>query len=220
MELVLFDLDNTLLDGDSDFEWARFLISKNVLDQELYEARNAAFFEQYKAGTLDIFEFLDFQLAPLARHPREQLDVWHHEFMESVIRPMITDSARALVHQHTEQGATVAVVTATNSFVTGPIARELGIPHLVATIAAQENGAFTGKPRGLPAFKAGKIGRVDAWLESMGLHWGSFDRSWFYSDSHNDLPLLQRVSDPVAVDPDERLRAHALSHGWPVMSLR
>lgn len=220
MELVLFDLDNTLLDGDSDFEWARFLIAKDVLDQEVYEARNAAFFEQYKAGTLDIFEFLDFQLAPLARHPREQLDAWHHEFMESVIRPMITDSARALVHQHIEQDATVAVVTATNSFVTGPIARELGISHLVATIAAQENGAFTGKPRGMPAFKAGKIGRVDAWLESMGLHWGSFDRSWFYSDSHNDMPLLQRVSDPVAVDPDDRLRAHALSQGWPVMSLR
>ncbi len=220
MELVLFDLDNTLLGGDSDFEWAQFLITKGVLDHEVYEATNATFYEQYKAGTLDIFEFLDFQLAPLARHPRTQLDDWHREFMETIVRPMITDRARALVHEHVERGAMVAVVTATNSFVTGPIVREFGVSHLVATIAAQENGAFTGKPRGMPAFKAGKIERVDNWLESMGLYRGSFRRTCFYSDSHNDLPLMMCVSDPVAVDPDDRLREHALSHDWPVISLR
>ena len=220
MDLVLFDLDNTLLAGDSDFAWAQFLIGKGVLDREVQEAKNIAFYEQYKNGTLDIHEFLDFQLAPLARHPREQLDIWHREFMEQSIRPMITPKARALVEQHRSSGAMVAVVTATNSFVTGPIVREFGIPHLIATIPAQENGQFTGKPRGIPSFKAGKIERVDAWLESLGLHDGSFDSTWFYSDSHNDLPLMQRVQQPVAVDPDDTLRAYAASHAWPVISLR
>lgn len=220
MELALFDLDNTLLAGDSDFEWAQYLISRGVLDKEVYEARNQQFFDQYKAGTLDIFEFLDFQLKPLARHSRQQLDAWHREFMETRIQPMMTDAARALVNQHLSAGSVVAIVTATNSFVTGPIARAFGIPHLIATIPAQENGAFTGQPRGIPAFKTGKIERVDAWLESLGLCWGSFARSWFYSDSHNDLPLLGKVSNPVAVDPDDTLRAHAESQGWPVISLR
>ena len=220
MDLVLFDLDNTLLNGDSDFAWAQFLIHKGVLDREVQEARNIAFYEQYKAGTLDIFEFLDFQLAPLARHPREQLDAWHREFLATSIRPMITPAARALVREHLDRGALVAIVTATNAFVTGAIAREFGIAHLVATIPAMEGGTFTGKPRGTPAFKAGKIERVDAWLESLGLWHGSFARSWFYSDSHNDLPLMSRVSNPVAVDPDDTLRAHATAHGWPVISLR
>lgn len=220
MELVLFDLDNTLLAGDSDFEWAQFLISKGVLDKEVYEARNQQFYDQYKAGTLDIFEFLDFQLKPLARHSRAQLDAWHQEFMDTRVRPMMTPKAQALVKQHLDSGAVVAIVTATNSFVTGPIARAFGIPHLVATIPAQEDGAFTGKPRGTPAFKAGKIERVEAWLESLGLCWESFARSSFYSDSHNDLPLMNKVGNPVAVDPDDTLRAHAGNHGWPVISLR
>ncbi|WP_153160927.1 HAD family phosphatase [Zoogloea sp. 1C4] len=220
MELVLFDLDNTLLAGDSDFEWAQFLISKGVLDKEVYEARNQQFYDQYKAGTLDIFEFLDFQLKPLARHSRAQLDAWHQEFMDTRVRPMMTPKAQALVKQHLDSGAVVAIVTATNSFVTGPIARAFGIPHLVATIPAQEDGAFTGKPRGTPAFKAGKIERVEAWLESLGLCWESFAKSSFYSDSHNDLPLMNKVGNPVAVDPDDTLRAHAGNHGWPVISLR
>lgn len=220
MELVLFDLDNTLLAGDSDFEWAQYLISRGVLDKEVYEARNQAFFDQYKAGTLDIFEFLDFQLKPLARHSREQLDAWHKEFMDSRVRPMMTPEARTLVSRHLEEGAIVAIVTATNSFVTYPIARAFGIPHLIATVPAQEGGAFTGKPRGTPAFKEGKIERVEAWLESLGLCWSSFERSWFYSDSHNDLPLLGKVTNPVAVDPDDTLRAHATSRSWPVISLR
>jgi len=220
MNLVLFDLDNTLLAGDSDFAWAQFLISRGVLDREVYEARNVTFYEQYKAGTLDIFEFLDFQLAPLARHPRAQLDAWHREFMAECIRPMMTDPARALVRSHLEAGDLVAIVTATNSFVTGPIAQEFGVSHLVATVPAQEGGSFTGKPRGMPAFKGGKIQRVDDWLESLGLYFGSFDQTAFYSDSHNDLPLMQRVDRPVAVDPDERLREHARVQGWGVISLR
>jgi len=220
MELALFDLDNTLLRGDSDFEWAQFLIAKGVLDREVQEARNIQFYEDYKAGTLDIFAFLDFQLAPLARHSREELDAWREEYVATRIQPMIGEPARALVQRHLDDGAVCAIVTATNSFVTGLIAREFAIPHLIATIPAFEHGRFTGQPRGTPSFKEGKIERVDAWLESLGLWWGSFERSWFYSDSHNDLPLLHKVSDPVAVDPDDTLRRTAIEKGWPVLSLR
>lgn len=220
MKLALFDLDNTLLAGDSDFEWAQFLIGQGVLDREVHEARNLEFYEHYKAGTLDIHAFLDFQLAPLARHTRAELDAWHAEFMSTRIRPMIGKAARELVQKHLSAGDLTAIVTATNSFVTGPIAREFGIPHLIATVPAQDGGRFTGKPRGTPSFKEGKIVRVEAWLESMGLWFGSFDESWFYSDSHNDLPLLEKVSRPVAVDADPTLSAAAASRGWPHISLR
>jgi HAD superfamily hydrolase (TIGR01490 family) len=220
MNLALFDLDNTLLSGDSDFEWAQFLISKGVLDREVHEAKNQAFYDDYKAGTLDIHAFLKFQLAPLARHPRAELDAWHREFMATRILPVIEAPARALVQRHLDAGDLCAMVTATNSFVTGPICREFGIPHLIATIPAHENGQFTGAPRGMPAFKAGKIERMNAWLEEMGLWWGAFERSTFYSDSHNDLPLLELVTHPVVVDPDATLRAHASAKGWPIMSLR
>lgn len=220
MNLALFDLDNTLLNGDSDFEWAQFLIGKGVLDREVHEARNLEFYEQYKAGTLDIDAFLDFQLMPLARHERTELDAWHAEFMESRIRPLIGPAARALVRRHTEAGDLLAIVTATNSFVTGPIAREFGIAHLIATVPAQEGGRFSGKPRGLPSFRHGKVTRVDAWLESLGLWLGSFRQSWFYSDSLNDLPLLERVTHPVAVDADATLAKAAAERGWPCISLR
>ena len=220
MNLALFDLDNTLLAGDSDFEWAQFLIGKGVLDREVHEARNIEFYEQYKAGTLDIHAFLDFQLAPLARHARAELDAWHREFVATRIRPQIGAAARALVEKHRAAGDLLAIVTATNSFVTGPISQEFGIPHLIATIPAQENGRFTGKPRGIPSFREGKITRVDAWLESHGLWLGSFERSWFYSDSHNDLPLLEKVTNPVAVDADATLVQVAASRGWPHISLR
>ena len=220
MQLALFDLDNTLLAGDSDFEWAQFLIAKGVLDHEVHAAKNQKFYEQYKAGTLDIHEFLDFQLQPLARHPRAVLDAWHREFMRTRILPVVGEKARALVRGHLDSGALCAVVTATNSFVTAPIAREFGITHLIATIPAQAHGQFTGQPRGTPSFREGKIVRVEAWLEAMGLWWSSFERSWFYSDSHNDLPLMGKVSTPVAVDPDDKLLAHARTAGWPVLSLR
>ncbi len=220
MKLALFDLDNTLLNGDSDFEWAQFLMSQGVLDREVYEVRNLEFYEHYKAGTLDIHAFLDFQLAPLARHPRAELDAWHRDFMANRVQPMMTPAAVALVNSHRTAGDLCAVVTATNSFVTGPICRAFGIEHLVATIPAQEDGHFTGVPRGTPAFKDGKIERVNAWLESLGLWLGGFKESVFYSDSHNDLPLMARVSRPVAVDPDDTLRAHAEAQGWQIISLR
>jgi HAD superfamily hydrolase (TIGR01490 family) len=219
MKLALFDLDNTLLAGDSDFEWAQFLIEKGVLDREVYEARNLQFYEQYRAGTLDIHEFLDFQLKPLSRHPRTQLDAWRDEYVRRKILPMITRKARDLVESHAADAR--AVVTATNSFVTRPIAREFGIENLVATDPAEgPDGEFTGGVAGVPSFRDGKVTRVEAWLAEMGLGWSSFGETWFYSDSLNDLPLLSRVTHPVAVDPDETLKEHALSRGWPIISLR
>lgn len=220
MRLALFDLDNTLLAGDSDFEWAQFLIEQGVLDQEVYEARNQEFYDQYKAGTLDIHEFLDFQLKPLARHPRSQLDLWHQAFMRQKILPIITEKGRELVRQQLRDADLVAIITATNSFVTTPIAREFGVVHLIATEPEQVMGEFSGKVSGIPSFREGKIARLDNWLASRGIRWENVSESWFYSDSLNDLPLLQRVSKPVAVDPDPTLKAHAQTHGWPIISLR
>jgi len=222
MNLALFDLDNTLLAGDSDFEWAQFLIGKGVVDREVQEAKNLQFYEQYKAGTLDIHEFLAFQLAPLARHPRAELDAWHEEYLAHHIRPIMTEAAQALVRQHLAAGDLCAIVTATNTFVTGAIAREFGIPHLIGTIPAVDvkTGAFSGTPSGTPSFREGKITRVENWLESLGLWWGSFADSFFYSDSHNDLPLMTKVTTPVAVDPDDKLRAEAGKMGWKIITLR
>ncbi|MBX3660810.1 MAG: HAD family hydrolase [Burkholderiales bacterium] len=217
MALALFDLDNTLLAGDSDFEWAQFLIDRGVLDREVYEARNQQFYDQYKAGTLDIREFLDFQLKPLSRHPRRVLDAWHDEYMRERIQPMIRSSARRLVERH--RGDLCVIITATNSFVTAPIARAFGIEHLIATEPEVRDGEFTGGVSGTPSFREGKVERLESWLASRGETIKSHLKSIFYSDSHNDLPLLQKVTDPVAVDPDAALRAHAESRGWPIISL-
>jgi len=219
-DLILFDLDNTLLSGDSDHSWAQFLIETGVLDGASYAARNDAFYAQYKAGTLNIYEFLEFQLAPLAQHPRNRLDEWHARFMREKILPIITPAARALVAGHLAEGSLCAVVTATNDFVTAPIAREFGIPHLVATRAQICDGAYTGQPEGTPCFREGKLVRVDQWLAGLGKNWHTFAQSRFYSDSHNDLPLLERASQPVVVDGDDTLRAIAEKRGWPQISLR
>lgn len=218
MRLALFDLDNTLLAGDSDFEWAQFLIEKGVLDREVYEARNKQFYEDYRNGTLDINEFLAFQLKPLSRHPRAQLDIWHDEYMEAKVRPMMLDAARRLIESHV--GDLCVIITATNSFVTSPIARAYGISHLIATEPESSGGEFTGKPHGTPSFREGKVERLNAWLASRGASLESFESSWFYSDSLNDLPLLGKVTHPVAVDPDPTLRMHAEKSGWPIISLR
>lgn len=215
--LVLFDLDNTLLAGDSDFEWAQFLIEQGVLDREVYEARNQAFYDQYKAGTLDIHEFLDFQLKPLSRHPRARLDAWHREFMARKIMPIIRQGARALVARH--RADLGVVITATNRFVTAPIAREFGLENLIATEPEERDGEFTGNVVGTPCFREGKVTRLEGWLAERGRTLASFDESYFYSDSLNDLPLLLRVTHPVAVDPDDTLRVHAEKQGWPVISL-
>jgi HAD superfamily hydrolase (TIGR01490 family) len=217
MKLALFDLDNTLLDGDSDHAWAQFLIEEGVLHAGEYHAKNEWFYERYKDGTLDIHEFLDFQLAPIARRPRAQLDAWHSDFMRRKVRPMILARAPALIARHAD--AITAIVTATNRFITAPIAAELGVPTLIATDIEEVDGVFTGKARGTPTFREGKIERVNEWLAESGHRLQDYE-SWFYSDSLNDLPLLERVTHPVAVDPDATLRAHAEEHKWPIISLR
>ncbi|MDA8109197.1 MAG: HAD-IB family hydrolase [Betaproteobacteria bacterium] len=220
MKLALFDLDNTLLAGDSDYEWGQFLVDRGVLAREAYEAQNRAYYEQYAAGTLDIHEYLGFALRPLAEHAPEDLARWHAAFMASRIRPMITPRARDLVRGHIAAGDLCAIVTATNSFVTAPIAREFGVPHLIATEPEKAGGRFTGRVAGTPCFREGKIRRVDEWLAGLGRPLASFAESTFYSDSHNDLPLLARVTRPVAVDPDAQLADEAGRRGWPVISLR
>ena len=218
MRLALFDLDNTLLTGDSDYEWGQFLVDHGVLDRDAYEAQNRAYYEQYVAGTRDIHEYLGFALRPLAEHTPAELAKWHAEFMRLRIEPMITPAARALVKRHASD--LCAIITATNSFITAPIAREFGVPHLIATEPEREGGRFTGRVRGTPCFREGKIERLEAWLASLGHRLADFEESTFYSDSHNDLPRLERVSRPVAVDPDEALAAEARRRGWAVISLR
>ena len=217
MKLALFDLDHTLLEGDSDVSWAQFLIEEGVLHPEEYHARNLWFAERYKDGTLDIHQFLDFQLAPLAQYPRERLESWHVDYMQRMIRPMIRERAVELIASHAS--AVRAIVTATNSFITQPIAAELGIENLVATEIEEVDGRFTGKPRGTPCFREGKVVRVTEWLAARGRKLGDYE-SWFYSDSMNDMPLLERVDHPVAVDPDAILAAHAAERGWPIISLK
>ncbi len=218
MKLALFDLDNTLLDGDSDYEWAQFLIEEGVLHAGEYNAKNEYFFARYKDGTLDIHEFLDFQLSPIANRPRAELDAWHLEFMQRRIRPIIAAGTPGLLAEHAK--ATSAIVTATNRFITGPIAKELGVPMLIATdIEERPDGTFTGKPLGTPTFREGKIVAVNEWLASKGHRLSDYE-SWFFSDSLNDVPLLELVTHPVAVDPDPTLRAHAMARGWRIISLR
>jgi HAD superfamily hydrolase (TIGR01490 family) len=218
--LTLFDLDNTLLAGDSDYGWAQFLIEVGALDAETYERRNAEFFADYKAGRLDIHAFLDFQLGPLAEHEPAQLFAWRDRFLAEKIRPMLLPAARAIVSQRLEGGDLVAVVTATNSFVTRPIAQMYGITNLVATEPEMAAGRFTGRVSGEPCFQAGKLTCVDAWLASRDHGLQDFSESWFYTDSHNDLPLLDAVTHAVAVDPDPILAEYAAARGWPVVSWR
>jgi HAD superfamily hydrolase (TIGR01490 family) len=215
--LALFDLDHTLIDGDSDVSWAQFLIEEGVLHADEYHARNLWFAERYKDGTLDILEFLDFQLAPIARRPRAQLDAWHAQFMQRKIRPIVHERTARLLAEH--EGALKALVTATNRFITAPIAAELGIEHLIATDIEEVDGMFTGKPRGTPSFREGKVTRVAEWLAARGTALPDYE-SWFYSDSLNDLPLLELVDHPVAVDPDATLLDKARERGWPVISLK
>jgi HAD superfamily hydrolase (TIGR01490 family) len=220
MNLALFDLDNTLLVGDSDYEWGQFLVDRGVVAREEYEAQNAQFYEQYKDGTLDIHEYLGFALRPLAAHTAQELARWHADFMRTRILPMFAPRARELVARHRDAGDLCAVVTATNSFVTAPIAHEFGVPHLIATEPESVGGRFTGRVAGTPCFREGKILRVEQWLSGLGLRLEACAHSFFYSDSHNDLPLLGRVRHPVAVDPDAPLAAEAARRGWPVISLR
>jgi HAD superfamily hydrolase (TIGR01490 family) len=220
MRLALFDLDNTLLAGDSDYEWGQFLVDRGVVERAAYEAQNRAYYGQYVAGTLDIHEYLGFALRPLADRAPDELSRWHGEFMRARIVPMILPAARALVRRHLQAGELCAVITSTNSFVTAPIAREFGVEHLIATEPERRNGRFTGRVAGTPCFRSGKLTRLDEWLAGLGRRLAEFETSTCYSDSHNDLPLLERVTRPVVVDPDETLAREAERRGWEKISLR
>jgi len=217
MSLAIFDLDNTLLRGDSDYAWGQYLIERGVVDGEHYREANERYYQQYHAGTLDIMEFLAFALRPLAAHDLSTLDAWHQDYMRIKVLPMITEDARALVERHRTAGDTLMIITATNSFVTRPIARAFGVSNLLATEPEMRDGHFTGKVAGIPCFRDGKVKRLEAWLRE---HGENLAGSWFYSDSHNDLPLLERVTHPVAVNPDEILADTAQERGWPVLQLR
>lgn len=218
--LALFDLDHTLLPLDSDYQWADFLArSGRAGDPVQAVRRNEELMDQYNAGILSANESAEFLLGLLTRGSATELKSWHDEFMQTIILPAIQAPALELVKHHQDQGHLVAIVTATNEFVTRPIADALGIKHLIATIPEQHNGIYTGKIHGTPSFQAGKIVRVEQWLQTLGRTLGSFDRSWFYSDSPNDLPLMEVVSDPVATNPSEKLRAIAHERGWRVLDL-
>lgn len=217
MPLAIFDLDNTLLSGDSDYLWGEFLCDRGIVDRERYDRENRRFYEEYKQGTLDIMAFLEFSLKPLSQHDMETLIAWHRDFMAEKIEPLITEKATSLVARHRADGHTLLIVTATNAFVTAPIAKRLGIDNLIATDPEIVDGRYTGHVAGEPSFRDGKVVRLNQWLTDKS---ETLDGSWFYSDSHNDMPLLEQVENPVAVDPDETLQQEAETRGWPVISLR
>jgi len=217
LSLAIFDLDNTLLNGDSDYLWGRFLVELGVVDGEWYEAENQRFYDEYNAGSLDINEFLRFSLKPLSEHPVETLNAWHAQFMRSKITPIMLPAAHALVDKHRDLGDTLIIITATNRFVTGPIATAYGIDNMLATEPEFINGAYTGNVTDTPCFREGKVERLNTWLRKQGQN---LKGSYFYSDSHNDLPLLEMVEHPVAVDADDTLSQHAKMRGWQALSLR
>lgn len=218
--LALFDLDHTLLPLDSDYQWADFLArTGRAGDPQVARARNDELMAQYNRGDLTADQAAEFMLGLLAAHPPHELAHWHEEFMQAVIRPELTESALDLVNQHLKAGDLCAMVTATNSFVTAPIARAFGIEHLIATDPEYHLGRYTGKIKGTPSFKEGKVIRVNAWLDSLGLALDAFEQSYFYSDSMNDLPLLEVVTHPVVTNPSPNLREVAIERQWPILDI-
>ncbi|ATQ74973.1 HAD-IB family hydrolase [Massilia violaceinigra] len=218
--LALFDLDHTLLPIDSDHEWGEFLVRTGAVDPVEFKRRNDEFYAQYQAGTLDPVEYLEFALGTLARFPRKELDAMHAQFMAEVIEPAILPRARELLRQHLDAGDLVAIITATNRFVTAPIARALGVEHLIAAVPEEDaDGNLTGKLVGVPTSGAGKVTHTHAWLAQVGTPLDGFGRSHFYSDSHNDIPLLSVVTHPVATNPNAVLATHATRLGWPLLHL-
>lgn len=217
MALAIFDLDNTLIAGDSDHSWGVFLVEKQLVDAEVYRVANDKFYADYKNGTLDIRAYLQFSLAPLTQYTQAELKVLHDEFMATHIEPLMLPKAEALLRKHREQGDHLLIITATNGFVTRPIAKRLGVDDILATDPEVIEGRHTGNFVGTPCFQAGKITHLQEWLNS---NQHSLEGAYFYSDSINDLPLLEQVDNPVAVDPDERLTAIAHERNWPILSLR
>ncbi len=217
MSLAIFDLDNTLLADDSDYLWGQFLVAQGLVDGEFYARENQRFYEDYKSGSLDIREFLAFSLKPLSEHSRDELDTLHRQFMREIITPVMLPATHLLLEKHRAQGDVLLIITATNRFITGPIAEALGVENLLASDPEIIGGQFTGRVSGTPCFQAGKVERLESWLRD---NQQNLADSWFYSDSHNDLPLLELVTRPVAVDPDATLEDHAAARGWPVITLR
>lgn len=215
--LALFDLDNTLLAGDSDHLWGDFLVARGVVDGNYYKQTNDRFYEDYCAGRLDIHAYLAFALQVLSEHPADRLHAWHREFMREYIEPILLPKAVALVEEHRRAGDQLVIITATNDFVTRPIAERFGVHTLIATTAEFRNGRYTGQVAGTPCYREGKVTRLKEWL---ALHPHTLAGSTCYSDSHTDLPLLELVERPVAVDPNDSLRAEASRRGWEIRSLR
>ena len=220
MKLALFDLDHTLIPIDSDYSWGQFTVQLGWRDAESHTRANDAFYEQYKAGTLDIHEYIRFTVQALREHGVEQSDAAHRRFMDEIIRPAIRPQALELVRRHQAAGDQVVIVTATNEFVTRPIAMAFGVPELIAIdLERDAQGNPTGAIRGTPSFREGKVARVEQWLAERGLDWSRVEHSTFYSDSINDLPLLDKVHEPVATNPDARLHAIAAERGWRILNL-
>jgi len=217
MSLAIFDLDNTLLADDSDYLWGQFLVDQKIVDASYYAQENERFYQEYKQGQLDIMEFLNFSLKPLADNTLENLYQWRSQFITEVIQPILLAPAQELISKHQQMGDTLLVITATNQFVTEPIVNLYGIKHLLATIPELVANRYTGKVSGTPCFQEGKVTRLQQWLQDTGYN---LKGSWFYSDSHNDLPLLKLVDHPVAVNPDDLLKQYAEQTDWPIISLR
>lgn len=217
MALAIFDLDNTLIAGDSDHAWGEFLVAQGMVDAEQHKAKNDEFYADYVEGKLDIDAYIRFSLSPLTQHDRDSLHTLREQFMRECMEPIVLSKGEALLEEHRAKGDTVLIITATNRFVTAPIAERLKVEHLIAIEVEEKDGAYTGETFGTPSFQEGKVTRLHEWLEQ---HPHSLEGAYFYSDSHNDLPLLKQVENPIAVDPDDTLKAHAEAQNWPVISLR
>ena len=220
MNLAIFDLDNTLLDGDSDYNWAQFLISKGLVDKKTHNASNKQFYDDYNDGKLDIYEFCEFQFKFFKDNPRDFTDKILKHYVTEIAEPMITRDARSLVEKHKQNGDKLLIITATNSYITKPIANLLGIKNHIGTDLEEINGEFTGKAKGIPSFREGKIERLNLWLNEKNLPFDDFEKTFFYSDSQNDIPLLKIVSNPVATNPDEVLQKEAIKNKWPIITLK
>lgn len=217
MSLAIFDLDNTLIAGDSDHSWGEFMVEQQIVDEKTFKNTNDQFYEDYKAGCLDIEAYVAFALSPLMTMPASQQHELHKAFMQQKIEPLMLPKALALIEKHRQRGHTLMIITATNAIITGPIAKRLGIDLLLATDPEVLDGKITGKIQGTPCFQEGKVTRLQQWLAHSD---ETLEGSFFYSDSFNDIPLLEQVSFPYAVDPDEKLKTHAQQRNWPVISLR
>lgn len=217
MSLAIFDLDNTLLGGDSDHGWGEFLVSRGLVDEARFRSANDLYYQQYQSGELDIHAYLAFALEPLTQHNLPALEALHAEFMRDIVTPMYLPKAAELLAEHRARGDYLLIITATNAFITRPIAAALGVDAIIATEPELIHGRYTGRIVGTPSFREGKVVRLREWLVE---HQFNLAGSSFYSDSHNDLPLLEMVETPVAVDPDDTLRATAIARGWPIISLR